>query len=112
MTIRDDAPRILEALNGIDGLTVVSAWPREEASGPVALVTLASEVAADRRDDRAYLTALEYYVRVFAAKSGEMREMCAAVDEVMEALGYERVMRWEEPGDGLRQTVMRYRIYR
>ena len=50
-------------------------------------------------------------MRVFAAKSADMRRVCSAVDEAMAALGYERTFRWEEPGEGWRQTAMRYRIY-
>ena len=70
-------------------MTVTSAWPREPPAVPVVLVTLAGERAADRRDDRWYLTELEYYVRVFAAKSGELRRVVAAVDDAMRALGYD-----------------------
>lgn len=73
----DDLPRILSALEKVDGVTVTSAWPREPPAVPVVLVTLAGERAADRRDDRWYLTELEYYVRVFAAKSGELRRVVA-----------------------------------
>ena len=83
----DDLPRILSALEKVDGVTVTSAWPREPPAVPVVLVTLAGERAADRRDDRWYLTELEYYVRVFAAKSGELRRVVAAVDDAMRALG-------------------------
>ena len=85
----DDLPRILGALEQLDGLTVASAWPREPPAVPVVLVTLAGERAADRRDDRWYLTELEYYVRVFAAKSGDLRRVAAAVDDAMRALGYD-----------------------
>ena len=107
----DDAPRIQDALCQIDGLTVTTAWPREPSQGPVALVTLAGDSPADYRDGRRYLTELEYYVRVFAAKAAVMRAMCAAVNQAMEGLGYERTFRWEEPGEGWRQTAMRYKIY-
>ena len=107
----DDLPRILAALEAVDGVTVTSAWPREPPAVPVVLVTLAGERAADRRDDRWYLTELEYYVRVFAAKSADMRRVCSAVDDAMSVLGYELTFRWEEPGEGWRQTAMRYRIY-
>ena len=107
----DDLPRILTALEKVDGVTVTSAWPREPPAVPVLLVTLAGERAADRRDDRWYLTELEYYVRVFAAKSGELRRVAAAVDGVMRALGYDLAFRWDEPGEGWRQAAMRYKTY-
>lgn len=71
----DDLPRILSALEKVDGVTVTSAWPREPPAVPVVLVTLAGERAADRRDDRWYLTELEYYVRVFG---GQKRRAGAA----------------------------------
>ena len=105
----DDLPRILAALEKVDGVTVASAWPREPPVVPVVLVTLAGERAADHRDDRWYLTELEYYVRVFAAKSGELRRVLAAVDEAMRALGYDLAFRWDEPGEGWRQAAMRYK---
>lgn len=107
----DEQTRILTALACIDGIEATTAWPREPPRVPVALATLAGETTTDRRDDRRYLTELEYYVRVFAAKSAEMRRVCSAVDEAMAALGYERTFRWEETGEGWRQTAMRYRIY-
>ena len=107
----DDLPRILSALEAVDGVTVTSAWPREPPAVPVVLVTLAGERAADRRDDRWYLTELEYYVRVFAAKSGELRRVAAAVDDAMRALGYDLAFRWDEPGEGWRQAAMRYKTY-
>lgn len=44
----DDLPRILSALEKVDGVTVTSAWPREPPAVPVVLVTLAGERAADR----------------------------------------------------------------
>lgn len=107
----DDLPRILSALEKVDGVTVTSAWPREPPAVPVVLVTLAGERAADRRDDRWYLTELEYYVRVFAAKSGELLRVLAAVDDAMRALGYDLAFRWDEPGEGWRQVAMRYKTY-
>lgn len=107
----DDLPRILAALEKVDGVTVASAWPREPPTVPVVLVTLAGERAADHRDDRWYLTELEYYVRVFAAKSGELRRVAAAVDDAMRALGYDLAFRWDEPGEGWRQAAMRYKTY-
>lgn len=107
----DEDTRILTALGGIEGADVVTAWPREPGLIPVVMLTLAGESAADRRDDRIYLIEYEYYVRVFAAKAADLRRVRAAVDDVMDSLGYACVLRWDEPGDGWRQTAMRYRIY-
>lgn len=107
----DETPRITAALEQIEGLRVATAWPKECPEEPVALVTLAGERAAARRDDREYLTEMEYYVRVFTASSGDMRRLCAAVDEALEGLGYARTLRWEEDGEGWRQTAARYKIY-
>lgn len=113
MTLKDDAPRILDALRQVEGITVTTAWPKEEPTRPVVLLTLAGDTPADHRDDQEYLTELEYYVRVFAAKAADMRRICAAVQDAMEALGYRRTFRWEEPGEdgGWRQTALRYNIY-
>ena len=107
----EEQTRILTALGRIEGIEATTAWPREPPRKPVALVTLAGERAADRRDDRWYLTELEYYVRVFAAKSGELRRVVAAVDGAMRALGYDLAFRWDEPGEGWRQAAMRYKTY-
>ena len=107
----EEQARILTALGRIEGIEATTAWPREPPRKPVALVTLAGETTTDRRDDHRYLTELEYYVRVFAANSADMRRVCSAVDDAMSVLGYELTFRWEEPGEGWRQTAMRYRIY-
>ena len=107
----EEQARILTALGRIEGIEATTAWPREPPRKPVALVTLAGETTTDRRDDHRYLTELEYYVRVFAAKSGELRRVLAAVDEAMRALGYDLAFRWDEPGEGWRQAAMRYKTY-
>ncbi len=111
MNLIDDTLRILNAMRELENVTVTTKWPKGEAKIPVVLVTLAGDRSADRRDDRRYLTELEYYVRVFAAKADDMRCTCAAVHTAMEGLGYELTFRWEEPGEGWRQTAMRYKIY-
>lgn len=108
----DDGGRILQALRqACAGATVTTAWPRESPQRPVILVTLAGDSPADYRDDRRYLTELEYYVRVFAARADDMRRACADVHTALEGLGYELTFRWEEPGEGWRQTALRYKIY-
>ena len=107
----DDTPRIVRALNAVDGLTVTAAWPTEPPSAPVVLVTLAGQSAADRRDDVWYLTEMNYYVRVFAPRRDALMRACDAADAAMRALGYEPVFRWDEPGEGWRQIATRYRAY-
>lgn len=107
----DDKARILAALENTGAAVVTDAWPREIPSRPVVLVTLAGDTGIDRRDDRYYLRELEYYVRVFAAKSSALDAALRAVVAAMEDLGYELCFRWEEPGDGWRQTALRYKTY-
>lgn len=110
--LTDDAPRILTALRtACPAAEVTTAWPREPPAAPTILVTLAGDSPADWRDDRRYFTELEYLVRVFAAKAADMRAVCGEVHEAMEALGYTLAFRYEEPGDGWRQTALRYKIY-
>ena len=94
----EEQARILTALGRIEGIEATAAWPREPPRKPVALVTLAGETTTDRRDDHRYLTELEYYVRVFAAKSADMRRVCSAVDvrrqcgtgSIFDASGYQK----------------------
>ncbi len=111
MNLIDDTLRILNAMRELENVTVTTKWPKGEAKIPVVLVTLAGDRSADRRDDRRYLTELEYYVRVFAARADDMRRACADVHTALEGLGYELTFRWEEPGEGWRQTALRYKIY-
>lgn len=111
MTLVDDAPRVVEALRAINGVTVGTTWPKAEIRQPYVLITLAGDRSADNRDDQRYLTELEYYIRVFTDKAEAMRRVCNAVHAAMEALGYVLTFRWEEPGEGRRQTALRYRIY-
>lgn len=75
----EEQARILTALGRIEGIEATTAWPREPPRKPVALVTLAGETTTDRRDDHRYLTELEYYVRVFAAKKRRHAPGCAAL---------------------------------
>lgn len=110
MSMTDDAPRIAEALRKIDGITVTTAWPKEKPNKTVVLVTLAGDRPVDWRDNKEYLTELEYYVRVFTAKADEMRRVCGMVHKNMEELGYEKSFRWEDEGQDMRQTTLRYKI--
>ena len=58
---------IKTALEDITGLGSISdSWPTAKTKLPAIVVDLASEQGADRRDDKRYLTEIEFYVRIFA----------------------------------------------
>lgn len=111
MMLKDDVPRIKERLRQIPDVTVTTQWPKEEPTEPVILLILTGDNAADHRDDVEYLTELEYTLHVFAPKEAQMRELCGAVHEAMEELGYARTFRYEDVGTGWRQTIFRYTTY-
>lgn len=102
--------RILDALKGIPGLTVTRGWPKDFVRLPCAAVSLASDNAADHRDDARYLTELEFYIRVFGDTNRQVDTVLPQINQAVEGLGYERTFLWEETDGSIRQTVLRYRI--
>lgn len=111
MALKDDKPRILAELAKIEGVKqALSAWPKDWGKLPCVVVSLASNQPVEYRDDREYVTELEYYVRVFAAKEAERADVASKVDDAMLSLGYTRGMHYEEDGEGIRQMAMRYAI--
>lgn len=112
MALLDDKVRIRASFLEIPGVQrVLPAWPEDWTLLPTIVITEAGNAPADRRDDREYVTELEYYIRVFAARTAEIAEISSAVDDAMVGLGYERTMSWEDDGAEARQKVLRYRIY-
>jgi hypothetical protein len=110
MALLDDKPRILDALAAIPGVkAALPAWPKADARMPCVVATLAANEPEDTYDDHEYLTALEYYIRVFTNYAQDRAEIAAHADKAMTALGYRRVFMWEDDGADTRQTVMRYR---
>ena len=54
-----------------EGVTVTTAWPKEEPKGRWCCLP-GGDSPADHRDDQEYLTELEYYVRIFTVKAEDM----------------------------------------
>ena len=112
MALIDEKPRIIRALSDIPGLArALPAWPDDWAALPCIVVSEASNMPADHRDDRERITELEYYVRVFAKRAEQIAQVASAVDDIMQDLGYSRNMVWDDDSAEVRQKVMRYRIY-
>ena len=89
----------------------VPAWPDDWAVLPTIAVSEAANIPADFRDDKERITELEYYIRVFANGSAERQRIASDADDVMTGLGYVRNFSNDDDGAGVRQKVMRYRIY-
>jgi len=112
VALRDDKPRIIQALSEIPGVArVLPTWPDDWAVLPCIVISEAANMPADWRDDRERITELEYYVRVFANRAAELSQIASAADDIMQSLGYARGMAWEDDGAQVRQKIMRYRIY-
>lgn len=109
MSMLSQRREILTALKAIPGLRNASAsWPRNQDPIPCVTVDLASRRATDRRDDRAYLTETQFYVRLFAVSEQDFERLEPEVEDALEALGYEQVFQWEETGQGVRQLAFRF----
>ena len=101
--------QIKEALRGIVGVKLVTtAWPEKFDTLPCILLSLASEQGADFRDDEEYLTTVQWYVRVFAAKEDVVLRIAAAAYKEMKKLGYIRDGRWEIPDGRLHRVDFRF----
>ena len=100
--------RIKTALWNVAGVKLVTTdWPKQFNTTPCIVLTMAGEQGADFRDDKEYLTEQEWYVRVFSAKEPELLKVADGAQAAMEELGYARNLRWEEPGDAIRQVAIR-----
>lgn len=105
----DYKEQIKTALEDIPGLGSISdSWPDAETVLPAIVVDLASELGTDRRDDRRYMTELEYYVRIFAGTPAQIHTMFEAVNPRMEALGYELTFKFDQNTAGALQLITRY----
>jgi len=105
----DHEDKIKDALEGIPGLkSLSSSWPDDKTAYPAIVVDLASDLHVAFYNDRPYLTELQYYVRLFARNKDDLRRLLAEVDTRMEAIGYERVFRFEQNDANVKQWVTRY----
>jgi len=114
MSFITEADRIGQALTIVRGVKCVTrGWPTAMDSDtlPCIVVQKAGEKSADRRDDREYLTEVEYYIRVFSKSASEADRVAADALGVVEGLGYERVFGWEEFTQDVCRVDMRVRSY-
>ncbi len=109
----DKEQEIIDRLATISGVKKCGpAWPEKLDATPCIAVSLAGESFPDYRDDRRYLTELEYYVRVFASKkNGDVHRISQEVIQLMEDDGWIYTFRWEDPSADMRQFVMRFKKY-
>ncbi len=106
----DYKEEIKTALEDIPGLGSISdSWPVSVADLPAIVVDLASEQGTDRRDDKRYMSELEYYVRIFADTPSAIYAMHEAVQPLVEALGYEFTFKFDQNTAGALQLITRYK---
>ena len=107
--IYSEAETIIAALSGVDQVQrVTHSWPVGRCDLPCIAVARAAHTPVDYRDGRAYLTALEYYVRVFASGAEQADAIAAQADAAMERLGYTCVFATDEDDKDTRIRAMRY----
>ena len=107
--IYSESEAILAALSGIGQVRrVTRSWPVGACDLPCIAIARAAQTPVDYRDGRAYLTVLEYYVRVFSADAATGDEIAAQADAAMERLGYNCVFAADEDDKDTRIRVMRY----
>ncbi len=110
LPLHNEAPLIVAGLGQIPGVAAAHrGWPKDFESLPCIAVTEAGNAPADSRDDREYLTELEYYVRVFAVKAEQIDAIASAVEDTMLGLNYTRTFCWDDDSADIRQKVMRYK---
>lgn len=110
MPLHDDKPRIIASLKKIPGISnVVPAFPREFTKRPIIAITEAANRPVQFRDDREYLTQLQYMVRVFAHTEEEISRISSHVEDIMTiTLDYVRVGCWQDDSGQTRQRVITY----
>ncbi len=114
MSFVSEADRIGKALAMVEGVKCVTrGWPSamDEDTLPCIVVQKAGERGADSRDNREYLTEVEYYIRIFARKAGSVDAIAKAAQRELEDLGYERVFTWEAFDGDICRVDMRVRAY-
>lgn len=108
--IHSEADAIISALAGIEGVRrVTRSWPVGAGELPCIAIACAGQTPADFRDGRAYLTTLEYYVRIFADTAAVGDAIALLTDAAMERLGYVCVFAADEDDQTTRIRAMRYR---
>jgi hypothetical protein len=84
-------------------------WPKSFEQLPCIAVSEAGNAPADFRDDAEYMTELEYFIRVFAARAEQTDTISSAVEDAMLGLGYTRSFSWDDDSADVRQKALRYR---
>ena len=110
--IYNEAPAIKERLSQIEGVeSVTRGWPKSFERLPCIAIAKAADTPTDFADDRAYLTELEYYIRIFSDRVAEIDMLIGDVDAAMEDMGYVRMFAYDDDDADVRMCAMRYRKY-
>ena len=105
-----EGERIRAQLVQLEGVKAVTrGWPRRLDELPCIAVSKAAESPVDFRDDRARLSEIEFYVRVFANQAAQADAIAEQVDAQMEEMGYMRTFACDEDDEHVRIAAMRYR---
>ena len=108
----NDTQRIIDALkNALPDIQVTRLWPKSAERLPCITVSEAANVHASYAGDNPYMERLEYEARVFSVNAGEKERLAGAADETMEALGYRRILCYDQDEFKTRMKMMRYRKY-
>jgi hypothetical protein len=117
MSLILDNARVAEALKaGVrarsgESPRVTRGWPKTFEILPCLAVSEASNRVDAWRDDTEYLQEIETDVRVFAVSTDEIDELAPQAAAVMNALGYKRVLSYDNDGAEVKMKVMRYRVF-
>lgn len=116
MPLIDETPELLLVLATVPGVKAVhEGWPKNFEQLPCIAVEAAANEPVDFRDGKPYLYALEYYVRVFAVKADQRRDIAAAIEGTekepgpMPRLGYTLANSWGDSNPNIRQKIMLYK---
>lgn len=111
--VYSEAETICARLRQVDGVArVTRGWPAGLERLPCIAVSKAADTPVGFRDDRAYITRLEYYIRIFADSAAQTDALAGAVDAAMEELGYMRTLAYDSDEQDVRMAALRYMKYR
>lgn len=108
--IHNEAETIKAALEAIDGVrSVTRGWPRSFEQLPCIAISKAGETPIAFGDDKAYVTEVEYNIRIFADKAVEADAIAPETDAAMAEMGYMRTFSYDQDDAEVRVQVMRYK---
>ena len=110
--IHNEAPKIKERLSQIEGVkSVTRGWPKSFAQLPCVAISKAADTPVNFKDDKEYITELEYYIRIFTNRVSDADALAETVDAAMEEMGYIRTFSYDDDDSEVRMAALRYRKY-